>query len=270
MASILLVCAGGLLYYFHCTVQQKKAFIEKTNEEEKVAQFTDSLYSNFTSTDLKMVDLKGYVHTLEFNEIAKFDGYDRTILNLSLIFDKKGNIVDIKALYKQRTDNLYTAEFERNKDGQIESISVRTSYTTGGGDSYKGSQIYHLSYDDMGHVSGISIEDLSEGGRGGEMRDAEIRFSDYIESKGYMKRSLDYDDGIYVHHESYGLNDVEKDMAGNWISRSGNLTDKRRYTEEYLMEGEDNPEQKEQALVKEERKITYYKKEEIDFSSYVK
>lgn len=271
MASILLICAGGLLYYFHCTVQQVKAFVEKTNEEENVAQFTDSLYSNFTSTDLKMVDLKGYVHTLEFKEIAKFDGYDRSILNLSLIFDKKGNIVDIQASYKQSNDNLYTAEFERNKDGQIESISVRTSYTTCGGDSYKGFQIYHLRYDDMGHVSGISIEDQSEGGRGGEMSDVEIAFSDYNKGKGYQKRIMDYDDGIASNHESILLSDIKCDTNGNWISRSGKLTQKRMiYSDGFLDDEEENSERIEYAVMKEERTITYYKKEEIDFSSYVK
>lgn len=269
LAGILLITAGVLLFYFKAITQQKKAFAENLIEQEKVSLLTDSLYYHFESTDLKMVDVKGYVHTLEFKEIADFNGLNRSILNLSLVFDKKGNVVDVKALYKQ-SDNLYTATFERNDNGQIESIAVRTSYITGGGDSYKGHLIYHLKYDDLGHVSGISLEDLSEGGRGGEMRDSEIAFSDYVQSKGYMKRTMDYDDGITVNHESIHLADVENDSHGNWISRRGKLTNRMTYSEYYLDEGEENTEQVEQTVMNEERTITYYKKEEIDFSPYLK
>ncbi len=269
LAGILLIAAGILLFYFKSIVQQKKAFAENLIEQEKVSLLTDSLYYHFESTDLKMVDVKGYVHTLEFKEIADFNGLKRSILNLSLIFDKKGNIVDVKALYKQSND-LYTATFERNDNGQIESIAVRTSYITGGGDSYKGYLIYHLQYDDLGRVSGISIEDLSEGGRGGEMGDSEIKFSDYVQGKGYTKRTMDYDNGITINHESIHFVDVENDACGNWVSRSGNLTNRMSYSEFYLDEGEENTEQVEQTTMTEERTITYYKKEEIDFSPYLK
>lgn len=102
------------------------------------------------------------------------------------------------------------------------------------------------------------------------MRDSEIAFSDYAQSKGYTKRTMDYDDGITVNHESIHLVDVENDSHGNWISRRGKLTNRMTYSEYYLDEGEENTERVEQAIMNEERSITYYKKEEIDFSPYLK
>lgn len=267
LASIIVIICCGLLYFYQAIIQQKKTNLI---EEERVSQLTDSIYNNFESTDLKMVDLKGFVHSLEFREIAKFNGYDRSTLNLSMIFDKKGNIVDIKACYKN-AENLYTATFERNENGQIKNITVRTSYTTGGGDSYKGQLIYHLQYNGKGHVSGISIEDLSEGGRGGEMSDAEIKFHDYTKGKGFMKRTMGYDDGIAIHQETILYDDVKNDMYGNWISRRGNLTNKKNCFDDYLTDEYESPKQMEEsAIMQETRTITYYKKEEIDFSPYLK
>lgn len=104
LLCILLTTASVLLFYSKAITQQKKALADNLIEQERVSLLTDSLYYNFESTDLKMVDLKGYVHTLEFKEIAHFDGFKRSILNLSLIFDKKETLLMSKRYINRATN----------------------------------------------------------------------------------------------------------------------------------------------------------------------
>lgn len=267
LAFVIMLLIGGIAFYYTEVQKQRKEQLQKEAEKKALEQKNDSIYKCFETPDLKMAEVKGFVHTLDYIESVEFDyGSCRSLLSISLVFDKKGNIVDIKsqsgAYYFDAGDDdrgLLTASFERNHKGQIDKISVRSSYTNGGGDSYPIHLIRKIKYSSDGHISKIT----SEGGYAhpGVIVDETIRISDYVEGKGTTKIMVDWYNGYVDGNEKETglITDVQCDEKGNWVSRRG----------KYRVDGQDleGNSTTTNGKIKQSRVITYYNKDEIDFSS---
>ena len=246
---------GSAIYYYNKVQARKQVFeqeaIEQKKENNVMEQKIDSIYKNFTSVDLKMADAKGFVHTIEYGM------YESTLLHILLTFDKNGNIIDIKTTF--RGAETYTATYDRNSNGQIVSIGVRTSVAYPEG-YYKGYLVRKLTYDNAGHVCRIVFDDQSEYG-GFDTVSKDLKFSDYQENNGFMARESK---DIYELEEDISkgkFNDVQHDSIGNWIARKGSTTVRNTYMDEAPTFSTHK--------IRDSRKITYYNKDEIDFTSFL-
>lgn len=177
---------GGAIYYHNKVQARKQVFEQEAIKQKKenyvMEQKIDSVYKNFTSVDLKMADAKGFVHTIEYEYSVMYKSMNcDSLLKISLTFDKNGNIIDIKTTF--RGAESYTATYERNINGQIESIGVRTSAGLPGG-YYKGYLVRKLTYDSAGHICRIVFEDQSEF-NSFETVSKDLNFSDYQENNGF-------------------------------------------------------------------------------------
>ena len=220
---------GSAIYYYYKVQARKQVFeqeaIEQKKENNVMEQKIDSIYKNFTSVDLKMADAKGFVHTIEY----EYSGvHESTLLHILLTFDKNGNIIDIKTTF--RDAETYTATYERNSNGQIESIGVRTSAGSPGS-YYKGYLVRKLTYDNAGHVCRIVFDDQSEYS-GFDTVSKDLKFSDYQVNNGFMAHESK---DIYELEKDISkgkFNDVQHDSIGNWIARKGSTTVRNTYMDE--------------------------------------
>lgn len=266
LAFVVVFLIGCVAFYYTEVQKQRKEHLQKEAEKKALEQKNDSIYKCFETPDLKMAEVKGFVHTLDYIESVEDEyGRGRSLLSASFVFDKKGNIVDVKsqsgAYYFDAGDDdrgLLTASFERNHKGQIDKISVRSSYTNGSGDSYPINLIRNIKYSPDGHISKIT----SEGGytHPSDIVDETIRISDYVEGKGTTKIMVDwYNDYVEGNEKETGLiTDVQCDENGNWVSRRG----------KYRIDGRDpygNTTTANKKII-QSRIIKYYNKDEIDFA----
>lgn len=250
---------GSAIYYYYKVQARKQVFeqeaIEQKKEDNVMEQKIDSIYKNFTSVDLKMADAKGFVHTIEY-EMYESMTCD-SLLNISLTFDKNGNIIDIKTTF--RGAETYTATYDRNSNGQIVSIGVRTSVAYPEG-YYKGYLVRKLTYDNAGHVCRIVFDDQSEYS-GFDTVSKDLKFSDYQVNNGFMAHESK---DIYELEKDISkgkFNDVQHDSIGNWIARKGSTTVRNTYMDEAPTFSTHK--------IRDSRKITYYNKDEIDFTSFL-
>ena len=79
LATIAVFLFGGVMFYYQKVQDQKKKLAERTAMKQQIEQETkqkiDSIYRNFTSEDLKMVDAKGFVHKLALISLSSFFSY---------------------------------------------------------------------------------------------------------------------------------------------------------------------------------------------------
>ena len=250
---------GSAIYYYNKVQARKQVFeqeaIEQKKENNVMEQKIDSIYKNFTSVDLKMADAKGFVHTIEYEYSGMYESMKcDSLLHILLTFDKNGNIIDIKTTF--RGAETYTATYDRNSNGQIVSIGVRTSVVSPEG-YYKGYLVRKLTYDSAGHICRIVFDDQSEL-EGFDTVSKDLKFSDYQENNGFMAHESK---DIYAIEEAISkgkFNDVQHDSIGNWIARKGSMTIRITYLDDSNTH-----------KIRDSRKITYYNKDEIDFTSFL-
>lgn len=260
VALLMVGCVGFMFFQFH---NDKKLVQQMADDKVSEEQAIDSIYHHFTSPDLKMVTAEGFVHTIEYESRECMIGEKNIMKDMNvkkLVFDKKGMIVDVKAQY--RNEKVFTASFERNEQGQIASITVRTSYTTSDGESYKGLTIRRYTYDSAGYMTSTVVEDRSQEAWQGDFENYTGAYSNFVPGKGYTSHMYKWADDTWNCRDDIRFTKYENDKMGNWVKRMGKI--------ESNLINEFGRELTTEEDVVQKRKITYYPKEEIDFSSYLR
>ena len=263
LIAVTMVAIASTVYIFFLFEEEKKmAGIESemlAKKEKRMQQFADSLYRNFTSNDLKMMDAKGFVKSIDFVEKSSTD----TLFHVYMVFNKEGEIVDIKSHADFDSKKMHVMNIVRTQEGRIENINFRTSKLTT--DSYgthycESLPRYSFEYDNYsGHICKIKTDDkydiygLSE---------TSIEYCFYDKGKGYTSRKMSYwytMDCSSTHNATFNQHEI--DSVGNWIYKSG--TDK-------VVDECDSGVNKSTHKIEQIRAITYYAKDQIKFSSFIK
>ena len=118
LAFVIMLLIGGIAFYYTEVQKQRKEQLQKEAEKKALEQKNDSIYNCFETPDLKMAEVKGFVHTLDYIESVEFEyGSCRSLLSISLVFDKKGNIHRVHL----KDFNVYT-NIDEDEEDEIQSI----------------------------------------------------------------------------------------------------------------------------------------------------
>ena len=271
--AAVLIFGGVGLYYKSISDEEKAADAtaelaaqQQADEDARMALICDSIYSNFTSTDLNMLDAKGFIHTLEYKVID--NNCDQSPINEDFLFtfDRQGNIVDIKTKFcvpwvaddSEKPNELVDVSFDRNGNGQINQIRYGITYVCGDYCDYGIER--NFKYDSKGRVNKISDDAVLSVANQAQIDYRTYEFSRFIEGEGYTKCKTEFNIRFKPGEGDFTVNKVEKDMLGNWISNTGSF-DSQIDSFEGIEYNKSN--------ISIVRTISYYAKDEIDFTPFL-
>ena len=258
---VLLLGGASLGYFYWLTVNEnasiEKAAVEKAKKETELSLRYDSLYNDFITQDLLFVDAKGFVKSLKTCMIRSEE--NKKIIDWGFVFefDKKGNIIDIKANQGLNDYSFVTANFTRGDNNIIDSLDYKDI-----GNLVE--QVFSFKYGNNGHV--IIMENRTIYSMEYDVQ--YYTYSNYVNGQGFLgyKKTGNY--GYDFEYKEDGtFSNVNVDANGNWISKS--CVANRMETEEEGDEVTTHTKYRKIAL-EQVRTITYYDKSEIDFSQFIK